>query len=56
MSTLHPTTHAWRALVLVDFMLAGDGDAYSEHEACDWQPIERKPLAGAASLLIAEAA
>ncbi len=43
-------------------MIAGDGDAYSEHEArgwlhaCGWQPIEGRPLAGAASLLIAEAA
>lgn len=42
-------------------MLAGDGDVYSEEElrgwlqASGWRPVERRPLTGPASLVVAEA-
>jgi len=43
-------------------VITGEGDVYSEEEvhgwlrASGWQPVERKPLAGPISLLVAEAA
>jgi len=51
------------ALVAGEFlMFSGEGDVYSEEEARDWlqksgwRAVERKPLAGALSLLVAETA
>jgi SAM-dependent methyltransferase len=44
------------------FVITGEGDVYSEEEARDWlqesgwQAVERKPLAGPISLLVAETA
>lgn len=44
------------------FVITGEGDVYSEEEASlwlretGWRTVERKPLAGAVSLLVAEAA
>jgi hypothetical protein len=42
-------------------VIAGEGQAYSEEEAgqwlgqTGWQKLDRRPLAGAASLIVAEA-
>ena len=51
------------ALISGEFLvIAGEGQAYSEQEADDWlaqtqwRKVERKPLAGPASLIVAEAA
>jgi hypothetical protein len=44
------------------FVITGEGDVYSEEEARDWlqesgwRAVERKPLAGPISLLVAETA
>lgn len=51
------------ALISGEFLvIAGEGQAYSEQEADDWlgqagwRKVDRKPLAGPASLIVAEAA
>jgi hypothetical protein len=50
------------ALMAGEFLvITGEGDAYSEHEASEWlaqtgwRPLERKPLAGPISVLVAQA-
>src|SRR5262249_30679684 len=50
------------ALMSGEFLvIAGEGQAYSEEEAgqwleqTGWQKLDRRPLAGAASLIVAEA-
>ena len=50
------------ALLAGEFLvMAGEGDVYSEREVrgwlypCGWQPLQSSPLAGAWSLLVAEA-
>jgi hypothetical protein len=56
------TEPLFAALMAGAFLLrSGEGDVYSEQEinswlrATGWRPLERKPLAGPASLIIAEA-
>lgn len=50
------------ALMAGEFLvITGEGDVYSEHEASEWlaqtgwRPLERKPLAGPISVLVAQA-
>jgi len=57
------TDPALSALIAGEFLLfSGEGDVYSEDEGREWlrhtgwRPLERRPLTGAVSVLIAEAA
>ena len=57
------TQPSMAALMAGEFLVfSGEGDVYSEEEArswlqdSGWRAIERKPLAGALSLLVAETA
>ena len=55
------TQPTFAALMAGEFLVVAGGDVYSEEEAhawlreSGWRPLERKPLAGPASLIVAEA-